>query len=200
MQIACVKTGDKYGPEYVTRLRDGVTRHMPHLFQFVCYTDEPVDGVYCEPLPADLPGWWAKVGLAKLERPLIYFDLDVIITGDLTPLMHWREFGIIEDWWVDGFNSSVMVFTGQEGDIWREFRPSMMDRLKGGDQQWFTMMRPDARTFPREWFVSAKSFACRDGVPEGARAVVFHGQPKPGDITTGWVPQMWRGVSEKAIL
>ena len=199
MLIACVKTGDKYGPEYVTRLRDGVARHLPMPQEFVCFTDNPVDGVDCRPLPLDLPGWWAKIGLAALERPLIYFDLDVVITGDLTPLTQWSGFGIIDDWWQPGFNSSVMVMTGEEGDIARDFRPEMMTRLRGGDQQWFTMKRPNARTFPPAWFPSYKADGCAGRVPDGALAVIFHGQPKPADIETGWVANLWRhpGVNDE---
>ena len=97
--FACVKAGPKYGPEYVTRLRDGIKRNLKTEHDFVCYTDDPVPGVECEPLPADLPGWWSKLGLFKLARPLIYFDLDVVITGDLTPIVEWDGPGIIKDWW-----------------------------------------------------------------------------------------------------
>ena len=192
MLICCVKTGTKYGPEYVTRLRDGVARHMMTPHKFMCFTDANVDGVHCHPLPADLPGWWAKVGLTKLGVPLLYFDLDVIITGDLTPLIEWNGFGIIDDWWQPGFNSSVMRFDGSERDIWDGFMPSMMDMMPGGDQQYFTMARPNARTFPPEWLPSYKADGCSERVPNGALAVVFHGQPKPADIKSGWVPELWR--------
>ena len=190
--ISCVKTGDKYSHEYVTRLRDGVARHLSIPHQFLCFTDDPVEGVECSPLPMDLPGWWAKVGLAKVGTPMLYLDLDVIITGDLREVAEWEGFGIIKDWYLPGFNSSVMKFTGDEDDIWRAFEPSVMSRIKTGDQQWFTMMRPDAKTFPAEWFPSYKGMSDHGSPPSGTKAVIFHGNPKPHDIKEGWVPELWR--------
>lgn len=191
--IACVKTGDKYGPEYVTRLRDGIARHLKVPHEFVCYTDKPVSGVKCAPLPADLPGWWAKIGLFKLKRQLIYFDLDVVITGDLAPLLGWDGFGILKDWWLPMFNSSVMVLTGNEGHIFDRFQDHPHDAMRScpaGDQQFITRHTREARMIPAEWFPSFKADRCQDAVPDEAMAVVFHGVPKP-DECGGWVKDFW---------
>src|SRR5689334_12929315 len=98
--ICCVKAGRKYGPEYVQRLRDGVRRHLPEHAKdipFVCFTDDPVDGVECRPLPANLPKWWPKVSLFSLRQPLVYLDLDIVILGDLTPLLEWQGFGTLKN-------------------------------------------------------------------------------------------------------
>lgn len=190
LQIACVKTGDKYGSDYVVRLRNGVARHLEQPHEFVCYTDRPVDGVACRPLPADLPGWWSKVGLFKLGEPLVYFDLDVVITGDLKPLTEWSGFGILRDWWLPTFNSSVMVLTGNERHVFDRFTPADMSRCYLGDQQWITECLPDAATFPPEWFPSFKANKCVNRVPDGAQAVIFHGEPKPHQCG-GWVKEHW---------
>ena len=190
MLIACVNQGTKYGAEYVTNLKAGVERYLPtgdH--RFVCYTDNPVDGVDCEPLPADLPGWWAKVGLFKLRQPLLYFDLDVVITGDLTRAIEWEGFGIIKDWWLPGFNSSVMRLTGNE-DLWDKFDPNARAKYYMGDQHFISEMMPDAETFPPEWFPSYKANRCQDGPPNDAMAVIFHGEPKPSQLG-GWVREKW---------
>lgn len=187
--VCCVKTGDKYGDDYVLNLRDGVAKYMGW-HQFVCFTDKPVEGVICKNLPADLPGWFAKLGLFKLGRPLIYFDLDVVITGYLSPLLFWDKFGIIKDWWLPGFNSSVMVLTGNERDIWYRFNPEMISKLTLGDQQYITQEIPDGETFPPDWFPSYKANNCKAAAPEGALAVIFHGNPKPSDLG-GWVNQAW---------
>ncbi len=192
--FACVKTGPKYNGEYVRRLQKGIARHLPTRMdhEFVCFTDDPVPGVLCEKLPADLPGWWAKVGLFKLREPLIYLDLDVIVTGSLQPLLEWDGFGIIKDWWLPGFNSSVMKLTGNEGHVWDDFIPEDMPRLRLGDQQWVTEQMSGARTFPRSWFPSYKADKCQAKAPDGALAVIFHGLPKPCQITEGWVSETWR--------
>ena len=189
--VACVKQGEKYGPEYVTRLRDGVARHMTVPHRFVCFTDTPFDGVECHPLPADLPGWWAKLGLFKLGRRLIYFDLDVVVSGNLTALAGLNRFSIIKDWWLPGFNSSVMVLTGNERSVWSKFRPEFIPDYPQGDQQWITAQLPDAFTFPPEWFPSFKADKCFESAPEHSKAVIFHGNPKPHELG-GWVADEWR--------
>jgi hypothetical protein len=64
LTVACVRWGSKYGAEYVTKLRNACERNiLPH--GFVCFTDNPVPGVYCRELPSDLPTWWSKIGLFK---------------------------------------------------------------------------------------------------------------------------------------
>lgn len=191
MQIACVKTGTKYSDEYVKRLQAGVSRHLPKHegHYFTCYTDKPVEGVLCEELPDNLPGWWSKLTLFSLREPLIYFDLDVVITGDITPLLDWNGFGIIRDYWSPGFNSSVMKLTGNEGAVWDTFTRDVMSRMHG-DQDWITEVMPHGKTFPKQWFPSYKADACADAVPDGAIAVVFHGQPKMPDCG-GWVQKQW---------
>ena len=192
MLICCVRTGHKYGPEYVTRLRDGVSRNLDAPHQFVCLCDKPIDGVECEPLQSGLTGWWSKLELFRLARPLVYFDLDVVITGSLAPLLQWEGGGILKDWWLPGFNSSVMKLTGTEGHVWSDFRPEMIPRLYMGDQQWISHKLPNTKTFPPQWFPSWKAGHCEERVPDGALAVVFHGEPRPHQITSGWVPQRWR--------
>lgn len=187
--FCCVKTGDKYGDDYVLNLRDGIARNFG-AHQFICFTDKPVDGVTCKPLPADLPGWFAKLGLFKLGRPLIYFDLDVVITGQLSPLLCFDKFAIIKDWWLPGFNSSVMVITGKERDIWYRFKPEMIAELTLGDQQYISQALPKSQTFPPNWFPSYKANDCKAAAPLGALAVIFHGNPKPSELG-GWVNQAW---------
>jgi hypothetical protein len=191
--FACVKTGTKYNGEYVRRLQRGVAKHLASrgAHEFVCFTDDPVPGVMCEKLPADLPGWWAKVGLFKLKEPMIYLDLDMVIVGNLQPLLDWEGFGIIKDAWLPGFNSSVMKLTGNETHVWDEFIPEDMVRFQLGDQQWITEQMPNARTFPTEWLPSYKAHKCFEGYPASAIAVNFHGEPKPSQIESGWVKDAW---------
>lgn len=196
--IACVKQGIKYGPDYVRRLRDGVARNLSVPHDFVCLTEDPVPGVETVPLSRTWPGWWSKLSLCDLGRPLIYFDLDVVITGDLLPLIGITEFTMMADPWQRTFNSSVMVLTGREGDISATFRPEMIDRLRGGDQTWWTMCRPNARTLPVEWFPSFKANARLQHVPAGTLGVVFHGSPAPHEVDLDWVDAHWRGHVRQA--
>ena len=64
--VICMKWGNKYGPEYVNRLYNMVSRHLTLDFQMVCLTDDSTGidpAVKCYPIPElDLPagperGW-----------------------------------------------------------------------------------------------------------------------------------------------
>lgn len=194
MLIACVKKGQKYDADYVRKLKRGIERHLddPRAHDFVCFTDDPVPGVLCDSLPdASLPGWWAKVSLFKLREPVLYFDLDMVIVGNLQPLLDWDGFGIIKDAWLPGFNSSVMKLTGNEGFVYDDFIPEDKWRFPQGDQQWITEEMSGAKTFPVDWIPSYKAHQCQNGYPPNAIAVNFHGMPKPSHIETGWVKEMW---------
>ena len=193
--ICCVKTGDRYGEDYVKNLKEGVSRNCQSPFEFVCFTDAAVEGVRCEPLPAALPKWWAKMSLWKLERPLIFFDLDVVVTGDLKPLLDWQGFGTIRNPWLPGYNSSVLKLTGEEGFVWDRFTPGVMATFRG-DQDWLNVAYPNAPTFPPEWFPSwkiSKLFKLQ-APPTDAIAINMHGRPKPAEIPDGiWVKDYWTG-------
>ena len=187
--IACVKVGRKYSDEYVLKLRAGVAKHLPVAHEFVCFTDKPIDGVTCRDA-GPLPGWWAKISLFSLGQPLLYFDLDLIIVGDLTPIVEWDGFGIMRDPKQPGvLGSAVMKLTGNERHVWDEFRPDIMSKMHG-DQDWITRCMPQARTFPPQWFPSFK-FGAMSKPPEGALAMNFHGFPKPHQVTSGWVKEAW---------
>lgn len=195
LRVACVKTGDKYGEDYVLNLRDGVARNLRRPHRFVCYTERPVPGVPCESLPVSLPGWWAKIGLFKLSGRTLYLDLDVIVCGGLDPLVGCLDRGrlaILQDWHLPCFNSSVMVINGPQPHVLERFRPTLVECLPS-DQEWISCCFPDALRFPAQWCPSWK-LHCRnlDGPPGNARLVVFHGEPKPHECD-GWVRDLWEG-------
>ena len=96
MKVVCLKHGSRYGPEWVTRLRDMVKRNLPIPHDFICITERPVDGVTCVPFPEDMPvigqheGWWYKLALHKpgyLTGDKLYLDLDVVINDSLLPIV-----------------------------------------------------------------------------------------------------------------
>ncbi len=192
--ICCFKTGTKYGPEYVTRLRDGVMRHGGG--ELICFTDRPVDGVDCRPLPVDLPKWWCKLGAYALGVPLIYLDLDIVVVGSMQPLLEWEGFGIIKNPWLKGYNSSVMKITGNETQVWECFAPGIMSSLRG-DQDWLNVAMPGAPTFPVEWFPSWKAHRCfaMPAPPRDAIAINLHGSPKPHQVADGWLRDHWVGAA-----
>lgn len=193
IQVVCVRTGTLYGPEYVAILRDMVARNLAEPFTFWCLTDQPEDIEGVERIAAlpRLPGWWQKLALFSPHMPwsegdrVVYFDLDVCITGRLENLPK----GIIRDWHLPGFNSSVMVWDhGEHRGAWDLFTEAVMDRLHG-DQDWITE-QGGWDTFPPGWCVSYRSHAM-EGVPDGTKVVCFHGRPKPHECA-GWVEHVWK--------
>ncbi len=191
VSVACVKVGAKYPDAYVITLRNMVARRAPGV-DFVCYCDKPVDGVRCELLTEGLPGWWSKIELFKLRQPMLYMDLDVVVVGNLRPLLEWDGFGIMKDPWLSGYGSGIMRLTGNEGHVWEKFRPGIMSMIRG-DQDWLNIVMPDAKTFPPEWVPFYKAHQCfGPSPPENALVVNMHGWPKPHQISSGWVPQYWR--------
>lgn len=97
-QVICINWGTKYGPRYINRLYGMVARNITPPFTFTCFCDDPAgirDEVRTEPLPpldVEMPtgtlGIWPKARLwgpelADLEGPVVFFDLDLVITGNL---------------------------------------------------------------------------------------------------------------------
>lgn len=193
--FACVRWGSKYGPEYVNILSDMVARNCEKPYRFICLTDDTnglLEDIETIPLPPGLDGWWNKVALFKPgmfppKSRIVYLDLDVIVCGPLEALVDTP--GIASDWLQGGYNSSVMVWDeGQHKSIWSQFQPFMAGHFHG-DQDWIEACSAWPR-LPSDWIVSYRLHA-QEWPPEGARIVAFHGEPKPADIKSGWVRDMW---------
>jgi len=203
LTIACVlKCGGDYGSEHVTRLQDSIFGHLNLTHRFVCLTDGDVG---CEkiPLPHRWPGWWAKICLFQpgiFDGPVVYFDLDVLITGMLDPMVLGHNFTMLRSFWPNGnVNSSVLAWCADGlTQIYAQFaaKPEFwMDRYrypdKWGDQDFIFDHAP---VDPDYWqdkypgaFRSYKLDVKKNGgkIPEGTKAVIFHGQPRPWNTEIG---------------
>jgi len=199
--VVCVKQGDKYGPEYVNRLASMVRCNSSAPPRFVCFTENPAGlaaDVEHQPLPADeLTGWWNKVALFKVGLPgvsgrILYFDLDVVITGDLDPLLHHGgDFVIMDNDYVPGFNTSVFLLdTGTRSEIWENFTPEKGAGM-AGDQDWVALNAPDAELWPDGWCVPYRLRAAHE-LPDTVKVVVFSGRPNPEDYPSPWIKEYWR--------
>jgi hypothetical protein len=211
LTVCCVKWGTLYGPEYVNVLFDGVRRNLQAGLQgrFVCFTDNPTgldEGIEIRSLPGGLTGWWNKLYLfapeafPKGER-VIYFDLDTVITGPLDWLAAYNgPFAILRDVYrPNGLQSSVMAWeSGAQEMIWRAWNAYGRPEAEGGDQAWIEhcsiwMEQPLGiwqHLFPGR-FRSYK-VDCRTQIPKGTSVVFFHGHPRPHEVKSGWVPEVWK--------
>jgi hypothetical protein len=197
--VACVCVGDKYGDHYVHRLRNMVARNLgPH--RFVCLSDQDIEGIDCLPAP-DLPGWWAKLGIFRglpVEYPLLYLDLDMLVTGDLRPLGNGEAFCTIRQWkrivsakTVPVYNSSAMLLAAPQilAPVWDEFTPAAMSEFRG-DQDWLAHLYPDLPTWPGEWFAAMER--CKAGPPADCRLVLCNMlENEDAARECSWVEEIW---------
>ena len=205
--VACVKQGDKFGPEYPTRLYEAVECHLSLPHRFVCFTDDPVPGVPCEPLPAPLVGWWSKLGMFREGAfppgdRILYFDLDTLIVASIDDMGAYDgPFAILQDFYrQDGFGSGVMAWTPHESTylIWNHWWRSGCPVTPGGDQAWIEKMMPDAERWQDLFPGRLVSFKvhCKLGIPDGASVINFHGYPRPHECR-GWVQEKWLNQNQE---
>ncbi len=206
LHVCCIRAGEAFSPAYVSNLYDMVRRNLEEGFsgRFVCFTDQPEEfpGVETAPLPYDLPGWWSKLalfrdGLFPKGDRVLFLDLDTLITGPIDKLASYDgPFAILRDFYrPNGLQSSVMAWTsGECPEIWDEFvLAGCPTNDPGGDQAWIEAMDKSPINLLQDifpgMFVSYK--LCR-GIPDQASVVVFHGKPRPHEVTDGWVPKVWK--------
>lgn len=180
LTVACVLSeGPKrtYNIEHVRRLQNMVTQHLDRFYHFVCITDSP------------FLGWWAKISLfepGRFRGRVLYLDLDITIVDKLNDLaLYPAPFVAIKDWLRPTINSSVMSWdAGVMDHVFTNFDETVMDRLNG-DQDWITEQMPHAEVFPKDWCVSYRKSVKRfRAVPPSAKIVVFHGFPKPWEVSS----------------
>lgn len=225
LTVLCVyRPSAAYSDEYVWNLKEAVARNLSFEHRFVCLCDEPVEGVECELLVSDWPGWWAK---AEMFRPdlekygrLLYIDLDTVIAGSLDDIASYSGIAAVtKDFYYGGPSQSLLSYeVGAFRHVWREFcRDPQLWMTDGdkmvaphfGDQVLLTKI---AHPFVFDYWqdilpgqlVSYRKH-CRktkvlDLLPNDARVISFHGNPKPRDFKAGhWVRRLWEmpnGASE----
>lgn len=200
ISVACVwvRGNVPYTADYVTRLYSMAARHYAGEFEFVCFTDQPDIAapaiarmeplrrfehtrIVAIPSPVPLAGWWSKLELfnpahaTALCKRVLYLDLDVLIVGDLRPLIEFKVDGRVSPFalvppggnfkpkgfrTVTRYNSSVMVFepSAHLARLYTDF-----DKVQAlssgssvlplwGDQDWIGEREPGADIMPAEWF------------------------------------------------
>lgn len=210
LNVVCINANNyqERGVEYVKILNDMVRRNLPAGYpgKFTVFTDTPGDygpEIEVRPLPhPGLEGWWNKLalfapGVFQDDERVLYFDLDTVLTGRLDAVADYQgEFAILNDFYrYNGLQSSVMGWrvSNKTKSIWLDWHKAGMPKIVGGDQAWIEecKLNPDIwQKIAPDAFVSYKVTA---GVsPDKAAVVVFHGLPRPHQVTNGWVPMVWK--------
>jgi hypothetical protein len=182
--ILCVRFGNRYGPEYVERLRNMISRNITIPYEIVCLTDDPRPIKDVRLIVQGSAGysklWWHKVHMFDPSLPLrgriLYFDLDIIICDNIDRLalntqpaskhsdlgdtiMGIQDFNraFYPGWKI--LNSSAMSWMhGRHSEIWDNFKtnPKSAQRLHG-DQDWiWQQARHKIIFWPKEWIQSYK--------------------------------------------
>lgn len=205
ISVFCVlRSGGEYTADHVLRLRTQVINHLPNA-DFRCLSDIAVEGIRTLPLTYDWPGWWSKMELFRPEMSgdIVFMDLDTSIVGSLIDIVSVNQLAMMRDVYrPDGLQSSIMYLPEAARErIWAEWidRPQhwMSVFREGGDQAFLERFWRDHASRWQDLLpgqiVSWKSHVrqalhndeCGNGsIPNGARAVIFHGKPRPWDI--GW--------------
>jgi len=170
--VVCVlsNAGGKYDYSHVERLRRQIRLKQP--YKFVVLDDSPY------------PSWWAKISLFEPGRftgRVLYLDLDVEIVDYLDEIVDYAPFSAVRDYLNKNLiNSSVMSWNaGEQDHVYTKFKPEFMNKFPG-DQEYIYSSSVVSK-FPKTWFPSYKH-NCKDGVPDGAKAIIYHGYPKPWDL------------------
>jgi hypothetical protein len=175
LTVLCVRFGEKYGPEYVERLRNMVARNITIPYEFACLTDDQrsIKGVKTLHIGNQgySKGWWHKVHMFDkslgINDRILYFDLDVVIHNNIDKLVLGlgdsfygiRDFNrkFNPKWKI--LNSSAMSWMGnKEHDIYDMFLRNKMAAMQlHGDQDWIYKVASDRIKFwPDQWLMSYK--------------------------------------------
>lgn len=216
--VVCVRTGEKYGIEYVAALRDMVSKHLPRRHRFVCLTDQPerIGGVSFLSIGGyGLEGWFAKMLVFNRafvgDGKILYIDLDMVIAGSLEPLADLNiDFGICKNFtrirqekegnvtWPCLFGSCVMLLGAGFGQhVWDEFKRDRLGYIERagnkGDQQIIQWINPSSLylqlILPPGYLLHYKDFT--DTPDDSAAILVFAGKSKPANCQIEWIRNHW---------
>ena len=194
--LTVLRSGGDFDPSHVARIDEQFRRWAPgspHL----CLSDVDLPaGIQRHPLESDWPKWWAKIEAFRLKGPVLYFDLDTTICGDLSPLIlaagqhdfialrdfnpHQREMG-----------SGLMAWRGDMTRIYSTFSRDPLGAMRSCNtpRRWGDQGFIEPLTAGRAYWQSLLPGAvvsykkhCRDGVPAGARVICHHGKPRPWEV------------------
>jgi hypothetical protein len=153
-----------------------------------------------------------KPDLAGLNGDTLFLDLDVVVTGSVTPFFefHPGKFCVIQDWlerrrsWLPGRdgrvgNTSVFRFNPKRHriayDRFVENQTKVLDSFRIEQQYMSDALDHDMVFWPKEWVCSFKR-SCRaifplnhflpPRRPAEMRVLVFHGYPLPDQAIAGY--------------
>ena len=212
--------GGRYTAEHVNVLRRMVARNLSLDHIFMCVGDDP-DGLdegiewrrISNPKLIGLGNAYPKLEVFRRDAAevfgerIVMIDLDTVVVGRLDGLFDREDDAVV---WRDPLagrnqgarhNTSLLLLrAGALPKVWESFRPRISPRLiteegwLGSDQAWLSRCGPEiANWTPADGVLSWRHDVERNGLPEGARIVFFHGAAKPWDLLgRTWIAERYR--------
>ena len=180
VNIICMKWGDKYGPDYVNKLYNMVSKNLTKKFRFICFTENEKglnNRIEIFPLPSiKMPKnkperGWRKLSILQkdlngLTGTCLFLDLDIVIVDNIDPIFELSgEFLIAFDKRKRKSsigNSSVFRFeAGAHHDIYENFNnnSSKILNIFRNEQAYLSDMIVKKGIFqywPKDWCPSFK--------------------------------------------
>lgn len=209
----------QFGPEHVNMLRRMIERHYPHPHRFNCITDQ-TEGF--DPEVRVLPLWddhgkresiygpgtpscyrrlraFSSEMKELLGERFLSIDLDVVITGDVTPIFHRKEDFVI--WGATArrtpYNGSMwMMNSGCREKVWTRFNENPEKAVVrargagfyGSDQAWmcYALGPQEAKWTEHDGVYSYRMHVKpkAGAMPKDARIVFFEGHYDPWNPAT----------------
>lgn len=220
----------KFKGHHVNVLRNMVARNYAGEHRFSCITDDPSgidNNIRIIPLWKDFanirspfgihqPSCYRRLKLFSQEAKdiigerFVCLDLDVVITGDLSPLWdRTEEFVALESATVSPryrYNGSMLMMTaGSRVKVWNDFHPISSPKITkglgwfGSDQAWISYRLGDGEA---TWGTADGVYSYRihiapknNVLPKNAKLVVFHGIDDPWEHKAqgfDWVRANWK--------
>ena len=203
-----------------------VDRHYRDKHRVICITDEPEgldSSIQAIPQPVHFEDvlqkhprfpscyrrlWnFSHAAKAVLGERILAIDIDVVITGNLAPLVHRREpfvgwtdpaFG-----WKKVAGGLYLLRTGSRADVWDEFDPIRSPKVaaaagcSGSDQGWMSYKLYPPPTYSRmDGVYAIKWLAPGQALRGGVKIVSTPGDLKPWDAELQrrypWIKEHWR--------
>jgi hypothetical protein len=194
--------GTKYCDDDVLMLRNMVARNLRQSHRFQCLSDREIEGVNCVTPEENWPGWWSKLLLFRYAAGFnLYFDLDTVIVGNLDSLIS-KTLSMPANWAQSGHGgcqSSVMAWGQPYTAIPDSFHVEQLEAPRDGncgayrglwgDQELITELygNPGCDRIEAMQGIVSYKYHCQNGLPDNAKVVCFHGEPKPAQVSDSWV-------------
>jgi len=220
--FACVyRTGGDYNTRDVLRLKHNVEKRTTMDFNFVCLTDDTtllltnehgvvVDSVteehWAQPLFGNYKGWWSLIELFRLTGPVVITGLDTVFVGSVDPFLQLakslteEEFYMIHAFkknevWASGF----MIWNGDWSWLLDDFKYKEHSAKYQWEQRYtkFSLLKRGVEIKGVQDQIDgiySYKHHCRGkgGPPKDARAILFHGRPRPGNVRESWIKKEWK--------